>query len=76
VASAVGGLKEVVRDVETGLLIAPADPDALASALARLKDDALRARLAAAAPASVARHNIRAAAAEMAQVWLELGVRA
>ncbi|HEX7431525.1 MAG TPA: glycosyltransferase [Candidatus Limnocylindrales bacterium] len=76
VASAVGGLKEVVRDVETGLLIAPANPDALASALARLKDDALRARLAAAAPASVARHNIRAAAAEMAQVWLELGVRA
>ena len=74
VASAVGGLKEVVRDGETGLLIAPEDPAALASALIRLKDGALRARLAAAAPASVARHDIRAAAAEMAQVWLELGV--
>jgi D-inositol-3-phosphate glycosyltransferase len=74
VASAVGGLKEVVRDGETGLLVAPDDPAALASALIRLKDDALRARLAAAAPASVARHDIRAAAAEMAQVWLELGV--
>lgn len=74
VASAVGGLKEVVRDGETGLLVAPDDPAVLASALIRLKDDALRARLAAAAPASVARHDIRAAAAEMAQVWLELGV--
>ena len=74
VASAVGGLKEVVRDGETGLLVAPADPEALANALVRLKDDALRARLAAAAPASVARHDIRAAAAQMAQVWLELGV--
>jgi D-inositol-3-phosphate glycosyltransferase len=74
VASAVGGLKEVVRDEETGLLIAPENPDALANALTRLKDGALRARLAAAAPASVARHDIRAAAAQMAQVWLELGV--
>lgn len=74
VASAVGGLKEVVRDEETGLLIAPENPDALANALTRLKDGALRARLAAAAPASVARHDIRAAAAQLAQVWLELGV--
>jgi D-inositol-3-phosphate glycosyltransferase len=74
VASAVGGLKEVVRDGETGLLIALENPDALASALIRLKDRALRTRLASAAPASVARHDIRAAAAEMAQVWLELGV--
>jgi D-inositol-3-phosphate glycosyltransferase len=74
VASAVGGLKEVVRDGETGLLIALENPDALASALIRLKDGALRARLASAAPASVARHDIRAAAAEMAQVWLDLGV--
>jgi glycosyltransferase involved in cell wall biosynthesis len=76
VASAVGGLKEVVRDGETGLLIAPADAAALASALGRLADPALRARMAAAAPASVARHDIRSAAAEMAKVWLELGVRA
>jgi D-inositol-3-phosphate glycosyltransferase len=74
VASAVGGLKEIVRDGETGLLISPENPDALASALARLKDGTLRARLAAAAPASVGRHDIRAAAAEMAQVWLDLGV--
>jgi glycosyltransferase involved in cell wall biosynthesis len=76
VASAVGGLKEVVRDGETGLLIPPGDPAALARALVQLTDAALRARLAAAAPASVARHDIRATATEMAQVWLELGVRA
>ncbi len=74
VASAVGGLKEVVRDGETGLLVPPGDVPALAGALLRLADPALRARLAVAAPASVARHDIRAAAAEMAQVWLELGV--
>ena len=74
VASSVGGLKEVVRDGETGLLIPPGDPEALARALVQLTDAALRARMAAAAPASVARHDIRAAAAEMAQVWLELGV--
>jgi glycosyltransferase involved in cell wall biosynthesis len=74
VASAVGGLKEIVRDGETGLLIASGDPGVLTSALVRLQDGALRARLAAAAPASVGRHDIRAAAAEMAQVWLDLGV--
>jgi glycosyltransferase involved in cell wall biosynthesis len=46
VATRVGGLPEVVRDGETGLLVAPGDPDALAAAVGRLLDDAeLRARL-------------------------------
>ena len=76
VAARVGGLLEVVRDGENGLLIAPADPAELASALERLRDPQLRARLGAAGPASVARHDIRVAAAEMAEVWAELGVRA
>lgn len=76
VAAAVGGLTEVVRDGENGLLIPAEDPAALASALGRLADAGLRARLGAAGPSSVAGHDIRSAAAQMAEVWAELGVRA
>jgi glycosyltransferase involved in cell wall biosynthesis len=76
VASAVGGLPEVIREGENGLLIPPNDPAALSAALARLEDVDLRARLGAAGPASVAGHDIQIAAAEMAEVWAELGVRA
>jgi glycosyltransferase involved in cell wall biosynthesis len=36
VASAVGGVPEIVTDGETGLLVPPADPGALADAVARL----------------------------------------
>jgi glycosyltransferase involved in cell wall biosynthesis len=49
VASAVGGLPELIADGEQGLLVPPGDPDALAGALGRcLADPALCARLAAA----------------------------
>ncbi len=51
VASRLSGIPELVRDEETGLLVEPGDPQALAAALARLLDDdrlaaelALRAR--------------------------------
>lgn len=55
VATAVGGVPEVVRDGENGLLVPAHDPHALANALrAILEDDALRGRLAAAAQPSVA----------------------
>ena len=39
VASAVGGILEVVVDGETGLLVPPARPDALAAALTRVLED-------------------------------------
>ena len=75
VASAVGGLRDVVRDGVNGLTIPPGDPAAVAAALRRLDDPELRARLGDAGPASVARHDLRIVTAEMAEVWLELGVR-
>ena len=54
VATAVGGVPEVVRDGENGLLVAPGDPEALAGAIVRLLDEpGLRERLAAAARPSV-----------------------
>ena len=43
VASAVGGIPEVVSDGETGLLVPPDDPAALATALNELLDDPGRA---------------------------------
>jgi glycosyltransferase involved in cell wall biosynthesis len=49
VASAVGGLKDLVVDGETGLLVPPRDPAALRAALTRLLGDAsLRRRMGAA----------------------------
>ena len=49
IASRVGGVPELVVDGETGLLVPPADPDALARAIIALLDDPdLRARLGAA----------------------------
>jgi len=44
VASAVGGIPEVVVDDETGLLVPPADPEALATAVNELLADPERAR--------------------------------
>jgi glycosyltransferase involved in cell wall biosynthesis len=55
VSTAVGGVPEVVRDGENGLLVPPNDPQALAGALRRiLDDDTLRETLAASAQPSVA----------------------
>jgi glycosyltransferase involved in cell wall biosynthesis len=55
VATATGGVAEIVRDGENGLLVPAGDPDALRDALTRFFGDAeLRERLRAAAAGSVA----------------------
>jgi glycosyltransferase involved in cell wall biosynthesis len=54
VATAVGGVPEVVLDGENGLLVPPGDQEALAAAIRRvLEEPGLRERLAAAAKPSV-----------------------
>jgi glycosyltransferase involved in cell wall biosynthesis len=54
VATSVGGIPEIVRDGDTGLLVPPGDADALAAALLSLLDDpSLAARLATRARALV-----------------------
>jgi glycogen(starch) synthase len=58
VATDVGGVTEILRDGENGLLVPMNDPDALAGAIRRYFDDeALQDRLRAAAVASVARFS-------------------
>jgi glycosyltransferase involved in cell wall biosynthesis len=55
IATAVGGIPEVVTEGKNGLLVPPRDPDALADAIRRFfADDGLRERLGAAAASSVA----------------------
>ncbi len=57
VASDIHGIPDVVVDGETGILVPPADPPALAAATARLASDpALRQRMGAAGRAFVERH--------------------
>jgi len=58
IATAVGGVPEIIADGENGLLVPPGDPAALAAAIQRfLGDDELRARLSAAAAPSAERFS-------------------
>jgi len=58
IATSVGGVPEVVRDGENGLLVTPNDVPALAAAIRRFfEDDELRRQLAGAAASSVAAYT-------------------
>jgi glycosyltransferase involved in cell wall biosynthesis len=58
IATAAGGVTEIVRDGENGLLVPPEDSEALAAAIRRYFEDAgLRERLRAAGPRSVERFS-------------------
>jgi len=75
IASAVGGLADLVAGGVNGFLVPPGDEHAIVAALRKLESEALRARLAKAARASVASHDIHVTSAAMADLWLTLGVR-
>ncbi|MBZ0272603.1 glycosyltransferase family 4 protein [bacterium] len=74
VTTDVGGNAELVRDGQTGLVVPPRDPAAMAAALARLADDAnLRARLTDAAYADVlANHTHEARAKRVFAIYEEI----
>jgi glycosyltransferase involved in cell wall biosynthesis len=73
VATALGGPTEIVQDGESGLLVEPEDPEAMASAILRiLSDPALAARLAAGGRARAPSFSEERMTAEMAGVLREL----
>jgi len=70
VATAVGGLPELIRDGETGLLVPPRDPEALARAVERLLvDRELGSSLAGAAAAGLSGFTIEAVAGRFAEFY-------
>ncbi len=74
VATDVGGVRDAVRDGETGLLVPPGDPEALAAAILRLAaDPGLSAALAARARARVReRHSSARMVGAYASLYREL----
>jgi glycosyltransferase involved in cell wall biosynthesis len=80
VATAVGGLPELIRDGETGILVPPRNPEALAGAVGLLLvDPKRRASLAAAAAEELSGFTIEAVALRFAELYEtladEAGVR-
>ncbi len=73
VATAVGGLPEMIDDGRTGVLVPPRRADLLAQAIsALLMDPTRRSRLAAAAAAEVDGHGIDAVAAQFGELYERL----
>ena len=76
VATAVGGIPEIVHDGHTGLLVPPRHPSALASAIAvLLRDPEARALLARAAADRLEQFRIEVVAARFAELYEELCAR-
>jgi glycosyltransferase involved in cell wall biosynthesis len=73
VATAVGGVSELVQTGRTGLLVPPRDPRALADAIERvLADDALSERLAAEAAKDLEQYEIASVARRFADLYEQL----
>ena len=73
VATRVGGVAETMRDGEDALLVPASDPAALADAWSRVVvDDALRARLGAAASARAPEFDVKRTVATLEQTYLRL----
>lgn len=73
VASRIGGLPDVVTHEKTGLLVEPANPDAMARAISRiLSDDDLRRRMSEAGPAAAQRYSLDRYAGRLTQIYQEL----
>jgi glycosyltransferase involved in cell wall biosynthesis len=74
VATAVGGVPELIEDGEHGLLVPPGDPAALSAAIERLLDDrSLAARLGAAAKARQrAEYDLDVVVERLQQLYIEL----
>jgi glycosyltransferase involved in cell wall biosynthesis len=70
VATAAGGVPEIITDGYTGLLVPPGDPQAMAAAIGRmLNDEPLRRRLAAQAAQAVRAHFTAEAMARAYEAW-------
>jgi glycosyltransferase involved in cell wall biosynthesis len=76
IASRVGGIPDVIEDRVNGLLVRPADAEALGQAIvALLTNDALRARLREAAQREVrARYGVESIIADLRALYRELGL--
>jgi len=73
VATAVGGVPQVVTDGDDGLVVAPGDPDRLADALERvIADPELRRRLGQAAKDKSVMFDVSAASREIEQIYTDL----
>lgn len=73
VATAVGGVPQVLTDGVDGLVVPPDSPAALADAIARLAcDPGLRARLGAAARARSAMFDVAGASREIEEIYLQV----